>query len=235
MATSGTYTDSQSNENIVLEAYERVGYDVQKLNAGHAATARRSMSFMFTDWDNRGPKQWTIEQQSFTCQVGTADYSLAVGTLDVLEVVLRDANDVDTPVNIISRSEYVQLNNKTIQGSIPDRAYIQRGRDGVTMTLYQVPSDSTKRIVYWRIRYLQDVGDAGHDPDAPRRWWDAIASGLARRLHQKIPRDLRGENWINEGIELRNQERDSLYNAQTEDRERADLGVYPANYYNGQE
>lgn len=228
MATSGTYTATQSVENIIVEAYERIGTDAQLLTAGHAERARRSIQFMFTDWDNQGIKQWTLEQQSFTVSQGVDEYTLTAGTLDVLDVLLR-RDSIDTPINLMTRTEYHSLNDKSVEGR-PDRALIQRLRDSVTMTLYYVPENSTDTIVYWRIRHLQDVVTSGEEPDVPRRWWDAIASGLAVRLHEKIPLAERNENWINVGRVLSSKHKDAMYNAQTEDRERADFEVLPASW-----
>lgn len=227
MATSGTYTATQNVENIIVEAYERAGVDAQTLHAGHAITARRSLQFMFSDWDNRGVKQWTIDEQSFTVTQSDPTYTLATGTLDVLDVVRRDANDNDVPIALMSRTEYSNLNNKSQEGTV-DRALVRRERDSVTMTLYYVPDNSTDRIVYWRIRSLQDITSSGEDADAPRRWWDAIAAGLAERLHMKRPAAERDQNWSNVLTVLRAQAKDALFNAMTEDRERADLGVYPS-------
>jgi len=225
MATSGTYADAQTNDSIIVEAYERIGKDVEQLNGGHARTAMRSLTFMFSDWDNRGIKQWTVDQQTLSLTQSDVDYTLPDGTLDVLDVSLRRSG-VDTPIALMSRTEYNNLNDKTVEGR-PDRVFIQRNRDSVTMYVYYAPENSTDEIVYWRIRSLQDVGDPTANPDVPRRWWDAIAAGLAERLHMKIPAGERDSMWANVLTVLKARADDSLYNAMTEDRERADLGVYP--------
>lgn len=225
MATSGTYALTKSVENVIVEAYERLGVDAQQLNGEHLLRAMRSIQFMFSDWDNKGVKQWALDLQNFTTSQGVSEYTLATGTLDVLDLYLRRAGN-DTPIVSMTRTEYAALNNKSDQGR-PDRALIRRERDSVKMVLYYVPENSTDVIYYWRIRSLQDVVTAGEDPDAPRRWWDAIASGLAERLHMKLPVTERTENWVNLLSVYRADAKDKFTTAQLEDRERADFGMYP--------
>ena len=54
MATSGTVTFRPNVEEIINEAYERCGLDIQTRTGDQAISARRSLNLLFSEWANRG-------------------------------------------------------------------------------------------------------------------------------------------------------------------------------------
>ena len=119
MATSGTVGFRPDVEEIITEAFERCGLDPQIQTGDRAVSARRSLNLLFSEWANRGINYWAVEQQTLTLVNGTASYALPVGTIDLIDAVVRDSSGTDTSDQIINRvsiADYNQLPNKTSPG-----------------------------------------------------------------------------------------------------------------------
>ena len=114
MALSGSTNFEPNVAEFVEEAFERCGLE---LRTGYdLKTARRSINLMLAEWANRGLNQWTIEQATQTVTEGTTDYSLNANIIDILDVVLRrtiNQTQTDISMNRVSRSEYINIPNKT--------------------------------------------------------------------------------------------------------------------------
>lgn len=226
MTTSGVVTLELDIRDIVDEAYEQAGYDVQTLNAGHTKTARRSLNLTFTSWLNRNIRVFSIDEQTHTvAATGEVSFSLPAGTLDVLDVVLRRSG-VDTPMAVLSRSNYHAISNKNTQGR-PDRYWVHRPTSGGVMYFWQAAENTTDQIVYWRIRRLYDITAANETADVPYRWVDALIKELAFRLFMKRP--LR-ERTAKDYRMLKTEMDEAFYLASTEDRERAPTQVLPGTW-----
>jgi len=196
MATSGTYSFSPEIAEIVDEAFERCGIDPASLTQRHTRSARRSMDLLFSEWANKGPHLWAIDQQIFTVTQGTEIYETPVGTIGILEMALR-VDSIDTEINPMTRDEYLSTPNKSTQGFV-SRYWFERINPDTSITyplgtprihLWNVPDNSTDQIVYYRMRQIQDSGAASNTLDIPHRWQEAIAAGLAKKLAVKFAPD----------------------------------------------
>jgi hypothetical protein len=186
MTTSSAYSFDPDFADLVLEAFERIGIDPATITARHAKSARRSVDFLFSDWANRGPHLWAIDQQVIEAPdliAGTATYDCPEGTVAILEMVVR-RNGVDTPIHSMARDEYLAIPNKTYQG-LPNRFYFDRQITTPTLTFWNVPENDTDKIIYYRMRQLQDAGAGMNTADIPHRWQEALVSGLAAKLAEK--------------------------------------------------
>lgn len=187
MATSGVYAFDPSCAEYVEEAFERCGIDPAALTARHARSARMSIAFMFSEWSNKGPHLWAIDQQSQLLTASDASYSVPTGTVAILEMVIR-RDGVDVPVFPMSRDEYLAIPDKTAEG-LPNRFYFDRQATAPMIYLWNTPENSTDTIIYYRMRSLQDVGVASNTLDIPPRWQEAVAAGLAAKLAVKYAPD----------------------------------------------
>lgn len=187
MTTSLTYAFSPEVQELCDDAFERCGVDPASITARHMRSARRSLNFMFSDWANRGPHLWAVEQAVLPLVAGTATYSAPAGVVAVLEVVVR-RDLVDTPVFPMMRDEYLAIPNKTYTG-LPNRFWFDRDATQPTITLWNVPENDTDQLVYFYMRQLQDAGAGSNTPDIPYRWQEAIVSGLAAKLAEKYAPD----------------------------------------------
>ena len=136
---------------------------------------------------NRGINYWAVEQQTLTLVNGTASYTLPVGTIDIIDAVVRDSAGTDTSDQIINRvsiADYNQLPNKSSPGK-PSQYMLDKQYTPVAY-FWQVPDRDTYSMVYWAIRQLEDVTASNQDADIPYRWNECICAGLASKLAMKF-------------------------------------------------
>ena len=186
MATSGTVAFQPNVEEIISEAFERCGLDPQIQTGDRAVSARRSLNLLFSEWANRGINYWAVEQQTLTLVNGTTSYALPVGTIDIIDAVVRDSAGTDTSDQIINRvsiADYNQLPNKSSPGK-PSQYMLDKQYTPVAY-FWQVPNRSTYSIVYWAIRQLEDITASNQDADIPYRCNECICAGLASKLSLK--------------------------------------------------
>ena len=184
MATSGTVAFRPNVEEIITEAYERCGIDIQTRTGDQAISARRSMNLLFSEFANRGINYWTVSQNTLTLVNGTTSYTLPVGTIDILDAVIRDSSsNTDQIINRVTIQEYNQLPNKNTAGK-PSQYMIDRQYTPV-IYFWSVPNTSTYSLVYWAMNQLEDVTLSNQDADVPYRWSDTICAGLASKLAMK--------------------------------------------------
>jgi hypothetical protein len=192
MTTSGQYTFGNSEQiDIITEAYERVGRNPATLSSNDIDSARRSINYMFSDWANNGPNLWAVDLQSITLLPGVLYYELEPRTVSILQVYTRTmsgAQATDLMMSPISRAEYDAIPNKAQLGQRPFQYYFQRT---ITPRLYiwQAPQDVGVTLFYHRMKIQEDAGDFTDSMDAPNRWMEAIAAGLAAKLSVKFAPD----------------------------------------------
>lgn len=190
MATSGTVAFRPNIEEIIAESYERIGMDSQTLTGYHAKAARRSLNLLFSEWANRGINYWAVQNRTLALTQGTSTYTLPAGTIDLIDVVIREnigGTNTDVVVQRVSISEYNQLPNKTSTGR-PTQYLLDKQYTPVVY-LWQVPDSNDYSLVYWSINQLEDVDASNQDADVPYRWSDCICAGLASKLALKYMPD----------------------------------------------
>lgn len=188
MTTSGTTTFNLDLLEIVEEAFERAGGEVE--SGYDLKTARRSLNLLLADFANRGINMWTIEQVSLPLIAGTASYALAADTVDLMEHVIRTGSTVATQTDInisrISIPTYSTIPNKLTTGR-PIQLVVNRTATP-SITVWPVPDTVTSyTLVYWRLRRLQDAGTGVETQDIPFRFLPCLVAGLAYYLALKVP------------------------------------------------
>ena len=209
MAISDTYAFNPDVSDLVEEAYERAGLE---MTSGYdIRTARRSLNFLMLEWQNRGINLWTITEETLantlevpgtTLEKGVATYDIAMGTIGLLDVILRTnpgvlATQNDFRINRISQPTYSNIPNKLSQGT-PLQYHFDRKeiRDFAadadqpsTITFWPVPDEDSKyTVIYWRMKRIADVGsDASNTMGTPDRFLPALVSGLAYQIATKRP------------------------------------------------
>ena len=185
MSTSGSVAFRPNIEEIISESFERCGIDNQTRTGYFAKSARRSLNLLFSEWSNRGINHWAVSNNTLSLTSGTSNYALPVGTIDIIDAVIREDN-TDQIINRVSIAEYNQIPNKTETGKpnqyMIDRQYTPR------IYFWQVPDDSYS-MVYWAVNQLDDVTASNQDADIPYRWTDCICAGLAAKLALKYATD----------------------------------------------
>jgi hypothetical protein len=200
MATSGSVAFRPNVEEIVAESFERVGKDSQALTGYDSRVARRSLNLLFSEWANRGINYWAVQNNTLALVNGTTSYALPVGTIDLIDVVVRETvggTVTDTTVQRISISEYNQLPNKSSSGK-PSQYMLDKQYTPV-LYAWQVPDSNNYSLVYWSINQLEDITASNQDADIPYRWTDCICAGLASKLALKY--DVERYNLLNQVYE----------------------------------
>ena len=180
MTTSGSRDFDLDVAGIIEEAYERCGLEVR--TGYDAKTARRSLNLMFAEWANRGLNLWTVKQATQALTQGTATYSFSADYTDLLEVVIRRSG-TDFELDRMSRSEYLNVPNKTTQGR-PSQYFYNR-QNTPEVTLWPVPENSTDTLVYYYVQRIEDADALVNTTDAPFRFLPCIVAGLAYYLALK--------------------------------------------------
>jgi hypothetical protein len=135
MATTGTTSFNLDVNDLIEEAFERVG---KELRSGYDfKTARRSLNLLTIEWANRGINLWTVEQGVIPMVTGQAMYPYPADTIDMMDMVIRTnngtSNQVDINISRIAEPTYMSLPNKLAQGR-PIQVYINRqsGQENAT-------------------------------------------------------------------------------------------------------
>ena len=185
MATSGTTSFNLSIDDIVEEAYERIG---MRINSGYdIKSARRSLNILFSEWGNRGVHLWKVELDQVALVQGQANYTVNTDVSDVLEAYISSTSGTpgtttnDLSLSKIDRSTYAALPNKGTQGQ-PSQYYVDRQTTPV-IYLYQTPDLSTYTYLkYYVIKRIEDSGAYTNTADVAYRFIPCMCAGLAYYL-----------------------------------------------------
>lgn len=228
MATSGTATFNPTVFEIIEEAYERAG--IQSQTGYEFTTALRSLNYLSMEWANRGVNLWTLEPGTLALTAGTDNYLLPADTVDILDGQLRlySGNPTlqsDSTINRINFSQYAEIPNKLEQGR-PVQYMVQRGGAQPKIYFWLVPDQTgVYTFYYWRMRRIQDAGNALNTYDIPFRFIPALTSGLAYHLASKRKEAMQ----LVPGLKARYDE--DWSNATAEDRDRSPLRIVPYRSY----
>ncbi len=186
MTSSGTYSFSPSNGELVLSAFERVQIRAPELRQEHMFSARRELNFMFADWSNETPNLWQVIRTQSALSQGTATYPITPQTIMILDASIVQnfgtANETRRYITPISRTEYLSFANQQIQG--PPTVYWFDRTISPTITFWPVPDNGGPYVFDWfGCTQMFDANmPAGETPDVPYRWLDALVAGLAHRM-----------------------------------------------------
>ena len=186
MALSGTATFNLTVNDVIQEAYDRIGGD--PILGYDVRSARRSLNILFSDWANRGYNQWTVEEKDLTLVKGTISYDLPADTIDIVNANIKESDGKYYVMSRLGLNDYSAIQTKTTE-SRPTQFYLQR-TSTPKIYLYPAPNDSTDVVNYWRIRRIEDVtaqtvNGVEQNVDVPSRAIECMCSGLTYFLAQK--------------------------------------------------
>ena len=221
MATSGTRTFTLYVNEIIEEAYSRIGGET--VTGKESSSGRRSLNLLFKEWSNRSNQLWSVRESTQTLTSGTANYTLNSYTVDIEEAVISidnaDGTRSDYEMERISRDDYLKIPNKDVGGR-PNQYFLDKQ---LTPILYLYPTpNSTDTFRYKERKAVEDITAATESVDIPNRFLPCAISGLAYYLSLKRPQ-----------IEQqRRQELKMLYEeefnrAMQDNREKVDLKIMP--------
>ena len=226
MATSGTTSFNLSIDEIVEEAYERIG---MRINSGYdIKSARRSLNILFSEWGNRGVHLWKVELDQVALVQGQANYTVNTDVSDILEAYISSTSGTpgtttnDLSLSKIDRSTYAALPNKGTQGQ-PSQYYVDRQTTPV-IYLYQTPDLSTYTYLkYYVIKRIEDSGAYTNTADVAYRFIPCMCAGLAYYLAIK--------RYPQRAELLKLAYEDEMKRALDEDGSRTSLYISPQSYF----
>lgn len=214
MASSGSKNFELDVSEYIEEAFERCGLEVR--TGYDLKTAKRSLNLLLADWANRGLNQWTIKQRSVTMVTGDGEYDLSADVIDVLSVIVR-RDGTDYSLDRLSRSDYLDIPNKTTQGR-PNQFFLDR-QITPNLKLWPVPDNSTDVVYYDALTRMDDADNYVNTMDMPFRFYPCLAAGLSYYLSLK-----RAPNRVQL---LKAVYEEEFQRAADEDRDRASFNVAP--------
>ena len=220
MASSGSKNFELDVSEYIEEAFERCGLEVR--TGYDLKTAKRSLNLLLADWANRGLNQWTIKQRSVTMVTGDGEYDLSTDVIDVLSVIVR-RDGTDYSLDRLSRSDYLDIPNKTTQGR-PNQFFLDR-QITPNLKLWPVPDNSTDVVYYDALTRMDDADNYVNTMDMPFRFYPCLAAGLAYYISLK-----RAPNRVQL---LKSVYEEEFERAAIEDRDRASFNVAPKYDYYG--
>ncbi|HET7832362.1 MAG TPA: hypothetical protein VFK88_05305 [Gallionella sp.] len=87
----------------------------------------------------------------------------------------------DTPVAMISRSEYAQLANKSVRGKLVQAFYDPQLVSG-QLSVWPTPISAADVLCFWYERLLEDFTTGSDTPDFAIEWGEALILGLAHLM-----------------------------------------------------
>lgn len=227
MTTSGVYVTAPDLADLVKDAFERCQIRTPALSAEQMASARRSINFTLTRFDNLGINLWAVDLQTFDVLADTLTYDCDDSTVAVLDVYRHEVSTgIDIVLGPLSRTDYAAIPNKTQHG-VPTAYWFDRLTPTPTITIWQPAAESgIWSIKYYRMRQLQYADPrSGQTADIPIRFAEALCAGTAAHLAMK---------WQpSRFADLTAYAEKVWAEAASEDRERVPLRIQPAiaDYY----
>lgn len=221
MATSGTSLFALQIDDIIEEAYERIG--VLQPTGNDLRSAKRSLNLLLQDLSNRGELLWSTETHLVTITAGVDQLSLPGDTLTISTVTLRRAGTDEAEIMLypLTAEDFRAIPVKSNRGR-PVSYVLNRERDAPSLTFWPVP-DVDYELHLERRRRLQDVNQYTETLDVSPRFVPAIVSGLAWQLADKRP----GQVDPGRRGELQMRWETEIERALSEDRERVSLILIP--------
>ena len=101
--------------------------------------------------------------------------------LEIIDARLRNADDNDVPLSIISKQEYNALSDKDSEAT-PNQIYYDGQLTNGVLYVWPEPSDVKDRIIMTIKRPICDMDSAIDNFDLPTEWFEVLKFNLATRL-----------------------------------------------------
>lgn len=194
MSTSSSTNFSVTRDDIIKGALRLCGALAvgETPSADQVTEASEALNMLVKAWQADGMALWARGEYTLPLTLSTQSYNIGIGQtvniakpLKITQAILHDTQtNVDIPMRIITRDEYLRLGNKTTTGQ-PIQIYYDPQRDhGV---LYVYPPANSSAVSYKQIKFtyqkpFEDFDASTDNPDFPQEWYEALKYGLASRL-----------------------------------------------------
>jgi hypothetical protein len=204
--------------------------------------ALRTLNLLVTSWQSLGMQVWCQKMTTKTLTLSDGTYTVGPGgdinvarPMGITQVYLRNTtSDYDHPLTLISREEYLNLSNKSTEGT-PTLYYYEPAYDlpgsnsGASakgnLYLWPEPDATTVANYVLHLRYtrpIQDFSATSDSLDFPQEWFNAVRWNLAHQLcpQYEVP--------LGKMREIERLAKDTLDLALSNDADPASLYISPA-------
>lgn len=197
MATTNTTSFTVSTSQIISYALRKIG----RLGAGASPTAEDNTNLLFSlnlilkSLAAQGYQVFTYKTASYTLPASTASVTIGpTGTIAaprpvrIPQAFIRDSNNIDQPLEPLSRSDFNNLSNKTLPGKPVNFYYDAQVVNGSTWNnlgtiyLWPLPDVATYSL---RLSYqapIQDAGATTTEFELPQEWFLPLGWLLAAEI-----------------------------------------------------
>lgn len=202
MATSGSVDYDQSAASIIKDALILVGglEDDETPTSDQEAHALRMLNRLTKAWSKQGLRVWGWKQGTLTLVADQQSYTLGPsGDLDIdrpiqIDNVRRVVSSVETPIELVGRSVYMNQPSKDSTGKVVFVYYDAQLAQG---KLYVWPApDAADSLKFDYKSYLEDFDASSDTPFFPPEWLDALVYNLALRLMPMYEVSGEDRQWI---------------------------------------
>jgi hypothetical protein len=185
MAVSSTNTFTVTRNDIIDSALRTLGV----IGIGETPTTEdytncsQALNIMIKSWSKKGYPLWVVSTQTINLVDGTASYNLGTRPVRIFGAYIRNTDNHDTQLRLISNQEYDDLGNKTTEGT-PNQIYYDNQLAAGTVYVYPVPdATSADYTIYVEAqRMFYDMSASTDNFDFPQEWFQAIKWGLAAEI-----------------------------------------------------
>lgn len=92
------------------------------------------------------------------------------------------------PLARLNRDDFTNLPNPVFSSDRVLQFWFDRQTPNPIMRLWPLPGDGAleAQIEVWRHRHIMDVGTLTQEVEVPQRWYEAVVSGLARKMAREM-------------------------------------------------
>jgi hypothetical protein len=215
MATTGTASLTCTRDQLIGEAYKKIRVTPEggTVSATQISDVTLRLNMIIKNCMSNGLALWTYEQIAVPNVAAQIAYTIGpVGADITANRPLRIAQygnfvrqtvggqNLDTPVRVISRAEYLQFGNKNAPGVINTIYYDSQFNTATTpspstgygtLYVYVAPSNTTYTLYLNAQRQLYDMTTGTDEFDFPAEWYYYLVYALAADIadDNEVPED----------------------------------------------
>lgn len=151
------------------------------LSDGQKTKGALALNRMVKAWEGQGIHLWTQTEMTVVLVASQATYTLSPQPLALTSARIRNTDNIDRPIRIDNRTQFMNISNKTSTGQI-NRIFYDKQLATNTLYVWPAPEDTTDTLQISYLRTIEDFDVSGDNPDFPTEWLDALVYNLAVRL-----------------------------------------------------
>ncbi len=152
----------------------------EAMEAAQVQFGLRKLGRMLLAWQNLDYNIWLKASQTLTLTTARSYTLSPERPLRILSARIS-TDDIETPLQELTRQDYDELPNKTATGR-PTSFHYDRQKEDALLYVWPVPDAAGDTIEITYARAIERPDRLGADVDIPPEWEDAVVFGLAVSL-----------------------------------------------------